>query len=119
MDFNKFWKKNVFEGQIYLSPSRDFNDPFDSLAYVDHDEFARYITDRFVKVCPCFCHDCVRSFADESIEQELENQLDELRKKLLVACFTEENNSPLMWAHYSNSHKGLCIEYDLSRLPEG
>lgn len=119
MDFNKFWKKNVFEGQVYLSPSHDFNDPFDSLAYVDHESYAKYISERFVRACPFFSQDYIKEIADETIEQELDTKFDEIRKKLLVACFTEENDSPLMWAHYSNSHKGFCIEYDLSRLPEG
>lgn len=24
--------------------------------------------------------------------------------------------NPLMWAHYSCNHKGICIQYDLSNL---
>ena len=27
-------------------------------------------------------------------------------------------NNELLWAHYSNSHKGFCIEYDLDMLTE-
>lgn len=33
---------------------------------------------------------------------------------LLCRCFTEVNNSLLMWAYYASSHKGFCIEYDLT-----
>ncbi|HHX67478.1 MAG TPA: DUF2971 domain-containing protein [Gallicola sp.] len=31
-----------------------------------------------------------------------------------VASLTTSFNNPLMWSHYANSHKGICIEYDLS-----
>ena len=34
-----------------------------------------------------------------------------------VCCFSDENSSTLMWAHYADSNKGLCIEYDFNKLP--
>lgn len=33
-----------------------------------------------------------------------------------VVCFSETNASIPMWAYYANSHKGVCLEYDLSLL---
>lgn len=33
-----------------------------------------------------------------------------------IACFSETNASIPMWAYYANDHKGVCLEYDLSRL---
>jgi len=26
-------------------------------------------------------------------------------------CFTEDPTNPLMWAHYANSHRGICVEF--------
>lgn len=37
-----------------------------------------------------------------------------LRDILKVSCFSETNNSILMWSHYTNNHQGFCIEYDFS-----
>lgn len=34
-----------------------------------------------------------------------------------VGCFSHDNNSTLMWAHYADSNKGICIEYDFNKLP--
>lgn len=31
-----------------------------------------------------------------------------------VACFSENNNSSLMWGHYADGHKGFCLEYDFT-----
>lgn len=33
-----------------------------------------------------------------------------------MSCFSEVNDSILMWSYYANCHQGVCIEYDLSQL---
>ncbi|MDD2979257.1 MAG: DUF2971 domain-containing protein [Hespellia sp.] len=35
-------------------------------------------------------------------------------KGLKVSCFSEKNDSILMWSYYGNSHKGICVEYDFT-----
>lgn len=43
------------------------------------------------------------------------NELIEIeRKKVNVCCFTTRNDSMLMWSHYADHHKGVCVEYDFS-----
>lgn len=32
-----------------------------------------------------------------------------------VACFSTKNDSVLMWAHYADSQKGICIAYDFNQ----
>jgi len=34
-----------------------------------------------------------------------------------VCCFSKDISSTLMWAHYADSNKGFCIEYDFNNLP--
>ena len=38
-------------------------------------------------------------------------KIKELRNKALVSCFSERNDSILMWGHYADKHKGVCIGY--------
>ena len=33
-----------------------------------------------------------------------------------IACFSEQNDSTLMWGHYADSHKGFCLEYDFQSI---
>lgn len=33
-----------------------------------------------------------------------------------MTCMTETYDNILMWSHYANSHKGICIEYDVKKL---
>ena len=49
-------------------------------------------------------------------KKELQDKIDEAvknaKESALISCFSKRNNSILMWAHYANSHKGVCIEYE-------
>ncbi|MDY6296540.1 MAG: DUF2971 domain-containing protein, partial [Schwartzia succinivorans] len=31
-------------------------------------------------------------------------------------CFSESEDSLLMWAHYAHNHRGICVEYELMRF---
>lgn len=37
---------------------------------------------------------------------------------LMVGSLCTDYTNPLMWAHYADSHKGFCIEYDFSNASE-
>lgn len=61
-------------------------------------------------------------FGQEKSEQFLEvekslNNLFEVRKKGIgIYSLSKTFKDELLWAHYANSHKGFCIEYDLELL---
>lgn len=31
------------------------------------------------------------------------------KEEIVISCFSEVNNSKLMWAHYADGYSGLCI----------
>lgn len=35
-----------------------------------------------------------------------------VRASLGIICFTRREDNLLMWSHYANNHKGICIEFD-------
>ncbi len=37
-----------------------------------------------------------------------------IKKSIHISCFTKKYNNELMWAHYADSHKGICIGYDIN-----
>ncbi|MCA4157718.1 DUF2971 domain-containing protein [Priestia megaterium] len=51
-----------------------------------------------------------------SLVEDLDNRIKglvELTQKLVhISCFSEKNDSMLMWSHYTNNHKGFCLEYN-------
>jgi hypothetical protein len=34
-----------------------------------------------------------------------------------VLCLSTKYDSPLMWSHYADQHRGICVEFDVSKLP--
>lgn len=38
----------------------------------------------------------------------------EVRKNTGIYCFTKSEDNILMWSHYANEHKGICLEFDHS-----
>ena len=51
--------------------------------------------------------------------QEINNFVEPVKKrigKFGIKCFIQSNPfNPLMWAHYAESHKGFCIEYEVDK----
>ena len=40
------------------------------------------------------------------------------RDEIKVLSLTQEENNTLMWAHYADAHKGICIGYRITSLPK-
>lgn len=59
-------------------------------------------------------------------ELEIEGGLlvSQIQRELLrhyergVCCFSTTYSSPLLWSHYGEQHRGLCIGYGLDRVPK-
>lgn len=43
-------------------------------------------------------------------------EYDYLLDSIKVACLTTDNKNTVMWGHYADKHRGICIEYDISPL---
>lgn len=119
MRFDDYWEKNVFEGQSYLGEASKLNDPFDCLIHINHKTFVNYILQMLCEFFPYTDKRLLRETTKASITSKLDEYLHNLKSQFRVACFTENNDSPLMWAHYTDNHRGFCMEYDLKKLPEG
>lgn len=50
--------------------------------------------------------------AKKDFENLIEEIVKNVKENALISCFSKRNNSVLMWSHYANSHKGVCIEYE-------
>ena len=47
------------------------------------------------------------------IQREIPKQYDRG-----VCCFSATFENPLLWSHYANQHRGVCIGYGFSRIPK-
>jgi hypothetical protein len=106
--YNKLW---------FSSPS-SFNDPFDCKVMFD----SSTITEADLRIL-------LQSFLPESqvdyqLKQNLQShqqihaktqkfteKINNLANRSRILCLSSINDNILMWSHYSNSHKGYCIQF--------
>ena len=48
----------------------------------------------------------------EKFTSEIIQKVKEVRNNALISCFSKRYDSILMWSHYGDKHKGICIEFD-------
>ena len=53
----------------------------------------------------------------EILQAEFKEMLKSVYKKIkesvIVSCFGSTYDQPLMWAHYTDKHKGACVEFEI------
>ena len=124
-DSKKHAKESLNSKNIHLSTIDTFNDPFEGILHGDYenatnDEIAKFFLGRGeIKATSTN----KRKFINENITE---------RKKLIeeikvthelsvlstgVFCCSEVPDNITMWAHYSENHKSVCLEYDVLRDP--
>jgi hypothetical protein len=113
-------KQILVEHMLYFASRRDFNDPFDctvpSFLQLPGTFMKRYAeefvvknfsskseTEQAVLIDKLFSVDAL-----EEIRQGVQGEVD----KAGIICFSQVRDDILMWAHYADKHKGLCLEFD-------
>ena len=46
----------------------------------------------------------------------LQEEFEETKRTTGISCLSESDSSLLMWAHYADNHKGMCVEYELLKI---
>lgn len=114
------------DGKLYLSNPLAFNDPFDSLPNIviptnKATLKIRLARDR-LKIDPAIDP----KLASRSERRMLSMKPEELRKAALanfrdsisrlgVYCMSERCADTLMWSHYADHHRGICVGLDMSK----
>lgn len=44
----------------------------------------------------------------------IKEDIEEIRRTLLLSCFSKTYTSILMWSHYADKHEGVCVEFDVN-----
>lgn len=121
---------DILNNKITLTSIGEFNDIFDGAIhqYGTMEEIERAAEANWAKM---EAHRVAAHFPDGLLQRDsivepyIEHLKTESRLKFrqldylgtYVCCFSEDNGSTLMWAHYADLNKGICIEYDFNKLP--
>lgn len=106
----------IKSNKMWYSAPCSFNDVFDcTLTIEDKDIFdsaLRLIPDkRGIRVGSQMWKQ-IKGTVNQQI-RSFQSEFEDLRTRMGISCLSEEDDSLLMWAHYANNHRGICVEYEL------
>lgn len=124
---NKFLYDLLINNQIWFSDPYSFNDPFDCNLTIDGDNTPEQIKNYFKIANWNKSKDTdediqqliATDFQDKEAFQKKINSISKLViGKLGLSCFTQTKDNLLMWAHYTEDYKGICLEFDHTKDAE-
>lgn len=125
----------LVDSEFYMASHRQFNDPFEFAAKVeipaDTADLERVLVVRLVNGGAPL-HTAVvqaRAAIERGDAGEIHQRaLEQAAASLGVCCLSAQSKNlaerrltsprhPLMWAHYANAHKGICLQFHTTRDP--
>jgi len=131
------------KSHVYFSDPAQFNDPLDcsptviadvSLQEIEHLCYQMYLNDKGKQGADDAIQNIrylsteygdytkdkdVEGYYQGMLTSHINQQLDKIMKNKGVLSLAGQWDSPLMWSHYADEHKGICIEYDISSSVRG
>lgn len=101
--------KNLKENNLWLSATSNLNDPYDCNAtYFDEQEISSILTNnKFNKAT---------NNPEEFLMDKPSDTLELFKSNINLACFSEVPSNMPLWGNYADNHKGICIEYDFTKV---
>lgn len=110
-------KNSIRQSKLWFNIVRNFNDPFDAFpCYKLNNDSLKTIKklaniEGEEKLLP---DDLKETLNSPSLLTKLPISQDRFSMdKYGIACFVEKYDNLLMWAHYADSHRGICMEYEI------
>jgi len=112
---NDYTKKILIDHSLHFSFTQDFNDPFDGRVLIStagtHSDIENWL-----KRIPMpetqrkqMLYQFINGIIDlQSIATEMMKEKD---NAMLVLCLSQKYDNKLMWSHYSDCHRGVCLGF--------
>lgn len=111
--------ETIKKNKMWYSAPCNFNDVFECEAAIDKDSIVEDIMRQILPAKMLSIKKNQKQSFDEEMYPAIENMknvFQSLRETYGVTCFSEKDDSLLMWAHYANNNRGICVEYDLRKI---
>ncbi len=112
-------KESVLLGCMSFSKPLKMNDPFEgvnAIKYAYYTINGDLIHEDIGKELNHILNPIIKESSNSSYSKHEETYIKKQLEKMYVGCLSKDSNSILMWSHYSDAHKGLCIEYETKSL---
>lgn len=122
---NRFLFDMLINSEMWFSNPNSFNDPFDCNIQISTEGSSeKDIQNYFEKYLSKMCDkNEIEKIKNRNITiAEFEKLINGVSKRVLhkkgVACFLDNKDNLLMWSHYADSHKGVCLKFDVLEASE-
>jgi hypothetical protein len=109
--------RKILDSGLLLQPPDNFNDPFDCLARVSVWNSGYRFTPE-----PDDLQYAISLVGQLPAKYQLPNYniFHDMRSSycFAITCFGERWDDHLMWSHYADNHKGLCLAFDMNSIIE-
>ncbi len=135
--------REIVNGELYLAKPSELNDPLEGYSILKYSNYVEYINksifEEYYKlkgklddVSKIFESDNWLELLDKyegdnsNIGEEMRvmierfnAELNQITRNIIrLACFTTNCLNLPMWHHYTNEHKGICLEYDTNSITD-
>jgi hypothetical protein len=119
----KFVKSSIENNEIYLAPPSALNDPYDCQIALDtsgtDQEWRKHILcslkNKKIGKSKIGIVERIRIarrwMADENHKKIDGKKFSKITNSFGIACFSSFMNNQLMWSHYADNHRGICLIY--------
>lgn len=122
--------KVIKSGSCWFSRPLDFNDPFDCnldvsignsdeeiMNNIEKSSMLRLLKEELSNRSSEVKGAGERILSKPSFVKKIINEVHKyyINQNIGVYCLSEDPLNILMWSHYANSHKGICLEFDIKR----
>lgn len=132
--FSSSSSESFLKREIFFNDPYEFNDPFDmkirrKVELLPKEDLVLQNVYRLNKEIPDQSFQTLWNIAEDDYEKKMANNPKHYKDMSLnaqkkereinlkkVLCLSEKNDDILMWAHYGDSNKGICIGYNSERL---
>lgn len=125
----EFVERTVHYGEIYFPKPSSFNDPFDCRPSFSFEATKAEMTAYYRGLVKKYNSDLNRegrrrearnTIGDwersprnpKTLRYVTELHTKQITENIGVLCLSEVHNDILMWSHYADSHRGVCLEFD-------
>jgi hypothetical protein len=111
---------SIINNRIWFSKPSAFNDPYDCLAnfnyYGSIPEWNKFIKEEHsdLRIQKAML-DLYNNDPDDFEIRFNNGHKDSISNHLRVACFSRNYSNVLLWSHYAEFHKGICIGYEVTK----
>lgn len=116
----------VRDRELFYASPLSLNDPFEGYFAFDREQLIKdvvpeidLITRKILKDDHAIEIDDTKKEAWHQLETLRLKTRDQFLGKVGIVSLSERFDCPLMWSHYSDSHRGICVEIDLTKILEG